>query len=59
MRRVQIKDDHGRRLKRYREQLRRENTHTLVVEECLERDMGELYGICSTGAKQEADTQHQ
>lgn len=33
--------------------LGRDNTHTLVVEECLERDKGELYGICSTDNKKQ------
>lgn len=36
----------------------RDNTHTLVIEECLERDMGEDFGICSTDTKQETETQH-
>ncbi len=51
---MQIKDEYGRRLNACKDtanRLGRDNTYTLVFEECLERDTGELYGICITDSK--------
>ena len=45
-------------MNRCNEKLERDNTHTLVVEECLDRDIGELYEICRTEGKQERVTHH-
>lgn len=53
MKRVQLKEE---RVKDVQIQLVRDDTHTLVFRECLERDMGELYGIWRTENKQK--TQH-